>query len=190
MRENEWTNSIKNLLQEANLGDSIYFDTLNKVPYAQEILSYDLDFKKDKQHTMAFETDLLVFEKKESIKPRIIIESKINNVTTHDAITYSYKAQTHKNVTPYIRYGIMMGNRKHYPLPGRLFRHGTNFDFMISFKDFILSDCEKLAFIELIKKEISYSQKIEEMIYDSRNKNRKHYFILQKELRLEEMKFN
>jgi hypothetical protein len=21
------------------------------------------------------------------------------------------------------------GNRKHYPLPGRLFRHGTNFDF-------------------------------------------------------------
>jgi len=91
MRENEWTNSIKNLLQEANLGDSIYFDTLNKVPYAQEILSYDLDFKKDKQHTMAFETDLLVFEKKESIKPRIIIESKINSVTTHDAITYSIK---------------------------------------------------------------------------------------------------
>lgn len=189
MRENEWTNSIKNLLQEANLGDSIYFDTLNKVPYAQEILSYDLDFKKDKQHTMAFETDLLVFEKKESIKPRIIIESKINSVTTHDAITYSYKAQTHKNVTPYIRYGIMMGNRKHYPLPGRLFRHGTNFDFMISFKDFILSDCEKLAFIELINKEISYSQKIEEMIYESRTKNRKHYFLLQKELRLEEMTF-
>ena len=46
MKENEWTNSIKKLLQEANLGDNIYFDTLNKVPYAQEILSYDLDFKK------------------------------------------------------------------------------------------------------------------------------------------------
>ena len=79
------------------------------------------------------ETDLLVFEKTDIIKPRIIIESKINSVTTHDAITYIYKAQTHKNVTPYIRYGIMLGNRKHYPLPGRLFRHGTNFDFMISF---------------------------------------------------------
>lgn len=81
----------------------------------------------------------------------------------------------------------MLGNRKHYPLPGRLFRHGTNFDFMISFRDFVLSDNERLAFIELIKKEISYSQKIEEMIYESRNKDRKHYYILQKELRLEEM---
>lgn len=187
MRENEWTNSIKKLLQKANLGDNIYFDTLNKVPYAQEILSYDLDFENDKEHTMSFETDLLVFEKEESIKPRIIIESKINSITTHDVITYSYKAQAHKNVTPYIRYGIMLGNRKHYPLPGRLFRHGTNFDFMISFRGFVLSEDEKLAFIELVKKEISYSQKIEEMIYESRAKNRKHYYILQKELRLKEM---
>jgi len=187
MRENEWTNSILELLQVANLGANIYFSTLNKVPYAQEILSYDLDFKKDREHTSAFETDLLIYEKEESIKPRIIIESKINNVSTHDAITYSYKAQSHKNVTPYVRYGIMLGNRKHYPLPGRLFRHGTNFDFMISFKDFILSDDERTAFIELIKKEISYSQKMEEMIYESRYKNRKHYFILQKELKLEEM---
>ncbi len=187
MRENEWTNSIKELLQAANFAENIYFDTLKKVPYALEVLSYDLDFDK-KEHAMAFETDLLVYEKEESIKPRIIIEAKVNNVSTHDAITYSYKAQNHKNVTPYIRYGIMLGNRKHYPLPGRLFRHGTNFDFMISFRDFILSDKERLSFIDLIKKEISYSQKIEEMIYGSRFKSRKHYYILQKELKLEEMR--
>ncbi len=189
MKENEWTNSIKELLQKSNLGDNIYFDTLNKVPYAQEILSYDLDFEKNEEYTMPFETDLLIFEKEESIRPRIIIESKINSITTHDVITYSYKAQAHKNVTPYIRYGIMLGNRKHYPLPGRLFRHGTNFDFMISFRDFVLSENEKLAFIDLVKKEISYSQKIEEMIYESRSKNRKQYFLLQKALRLEEMFF-
>ena len=186
MRENEWTDSIKELLQAADFEDNIYFDTLNKISYAQEILSYDLDFNKDKENTMLFETDLLAYEKDKSIKPRIIIEAKVNNVSTHDAITYSYKAQTHKNVTPYLRYGIMMGNRKHYPLPGRLFRHGTNFDFMISFRDFVLSDEEKSAFIELVKKNF-YSQKIEEMIYESRYKNRKHYYILQKELRLEEM---
>jgi len=189
MKENEWTNSIKELLQKSNLGDNIYFDTLNKVPYTQEILSYDLDFEKNEEYTMPFETDLLIFEKEDSIRPRIIIESKINSITTHDVITYSYKAQAHKNVTPYIRYGIMLGNRKHYPLPGRLFRHGTNFDFMISFRDFVLSENEKLAFLDLVKKEISYSQKIEEMIYESRSKNRKHYFLLQKTLRLEEMFF-
>ena len=191
MSENEWTNTIKELLQSSYLGENMYFDTLVKVPYAEEILSYDdLDFDKSKEHsTLAFETDLLVYEKEDSIKPRVIIESKINTITTHDAITYSNKAQTHKNVTPYIRYGIMLGNRKNFPLPGRLFRHGANFDFLISFKDFILSDEEMSAFINLIKKEISYSQKIEEMIYECRSTSRKRYYILQKELRLEEMQF-
>ena len=33
------------------------------------------------------------------------------------------------------RYGIMIGGHGHYPLPGRLFRYGTNFDFMISFQN-------------------------------------------------------
>lgn len=188
MKENEWTLSIKELLEQCDVGENIYFDTLKKVPYAQEILSYNLDFKERNEHVMSFETDLLIYEKdKEIIKPRIIVEAKIDNVSTHDAITYSYKAQSHKNVTPYIRYGIMLGNRGHYPLPGRLFRHGTNFDFMISFKDYELSEYEKLAFVELIKKEISYSKSIEEMIYESRSKDRKKYFILQKELRLEEL---
>ena len=74
----------------------------------------------------------------------------------------------------------MLGNRKHYPLPGRLFRHGTNFNFMISFRDFILSNEEKLVFVDLIKEEISYSKDIEEMIYESLSKHRKHYYILQK----------
>ena len=118
------------MLQGVNLGDDIYFDTLNKAPYAQEVLSYNSDFERDEESTMDFETDLLVYEKADIIKSHIIIESKINSITTHDAITYIYKAQTHKNVTPYIRYGIMLGNRKHYPLPGRLFRHGTNFDLL------------------------------------------------------------
>lgn len=63
MRENEWTDSIKELLQAADFDENIYFDTLNKIPYAQEILSYDLSFKKNKENTMLFETDLLVYEK-------------------------------------------------------------------------------------------------------------------------------
>ncbi len=80
------------MLQGVNLGDDIYFDTLNKVPYAQEVLSYNSDFERDEESTMDFETDLLVYEKADIIKPHIIIESKINSITTHDAITYIYKA--------------------------------------------------------------------------------------------------
>lgn len=187
MNENEWTNSMKTLLQEADLGEDIYFETLNKVPYAKEIVSYDLHFEPHEKSVSRFETDLIVYEKTDVIKPRIIIESKINSVTTHDAITYSHKAQTHKNVTPYIRYGIMLGNRKNRSLPGRLYRHGTNFDFMISFKEFELTNEEKHVFFELIKKEISFSEKIEEMIYLSRSRNRKQYYLLQKDLRLEDL---
>lgn len=187
MNENEWTASIKELLQECNIGQNIFIETLRKVPYAKEILSYDLNFEANDNRSMVFETDLLIYEKTDVIKPRVIIESKIEKVTTHDAITYSNKAQSHKYVTPYIRYGIMLGNRGDYPLPGRLFRHGANFDFMISFKKYELSQEEKNAFIELIKKEIDYSKKVEEMIYESRKIDRKRYFILEKELRLEEI---
>lgn len=187
MTENEWTKSIKDLLRKSNLGDNIYFDTLARVPYAKEIISYGLDFTPTQEDMMAFQTDLLIYEKTDIVKPRIIIEAKIKSVTTHDAITYSYKAQTHKNVTPYIRYGIMLGNTKNSALPGRLFRHGTNFDFMISFKDYVLNGKEHAAFLDLIKKEIEYSKKIEGMIYKSRMKDREKYFLLQKELRLEEL---
>ncbi|NLO08423.1 MAG: hypothetical protein GX129_00935 [Clostridiales bacterium] len=188
MKENEWTANIKEFLQLCNIGENIYLDTLIKVPYAQEILSYNRNFDESNEDMMKFETDLLIYEKEdEIIKPRVIIEAKIDGITTHDAITYSYKAQSHKNVTPYIRYGIMLGNRKHYPLPGRLFRHGTNFDFMISFIGYELNEYEKSAFINLLKKEITYSRNIEEMLYESRSKGRKRYFLLQKELNLEEM---
>ena len=142
MRENDWTNTIKDLLINENLGEGIYVETLQKVPYAKEIISYDEEFNSVEVGTMDFETDLLIYEKAEVIKPRVIIEAKVRTVSTHDAITYSYKALQHKTVTPFVRYGIMLGNRKHHPIPGRLYRHGSNFDFMISFKGYDLTKNE------------------------------------------------
>lgn len=155
-----------------------------------EITQYSLDFKpnNEKMNIKPFETDMLIYEQSNDIIiPRIVIESKLNKVTTHDAITYSYKAQSHKNITPFLRYGIMIGNRKDYPLPGRLFRHGANFDFMISFKKEELSEKEKSSFIELLKKEITYSQNIQEMLLNSRSKDRKRYFLMQKKMFLKEI---
>jgi hypothetical protein len=186
MNENQWTDSIKEFLLSVKFADNIKIETLRKLPYAQEIIEYDLNFKPIKESCMEFETDLLIYEQNSNIiTPRIVIEAKLSSVTTHDAITYSYKAQSHKNVTPFLRYGIMLGNRKHYPLPGRLFRHGSNFDFMISFQKVELTEKEKESFVNLIKKEIEYSQQFEEMLLNSRSKNREHYFLLQKKLYLE-----
>jgi len=87
-----------------------------------EIISYK-DNQPEETNLIKYETDLIICQNlsENEWKPRIIIEGKLNSVTTHDAITYSQKAATHKNVHPFLRYGILIGNRKHFPLPGRLF---------------------------------------------------------------------
>lgn len=108
-----------------------------------------------------FETDMVIYEKVDNkIKPRVIVESKVDSITTHDAITYSNKTNYHKNVIPYVRYGIMCGDRGSYPLPGRLFRHGINFDFLFSFVGYEPAEKEKTKFVELIKKRNSIFQAI------------------------------
>lgn len=190
MRENEWTKSICELLQKQDLGDNIYIDVLKKIPYAFEISTFNKDWEIEPENfrETSFETDMVIYEKcNDRIVPRVIVESKVGTVTTHDAITYSHKAMYHKNVIPFVRYGIMLGARQTYPLPGRLFRHGTNFDFLFSFVDYLPSDKEVSAFVEMVKKEITYSRQFEEILTNSRSRNRKRYYMLQKEFHLEEM---
>ena len=190
MKENDWTKEICEILRAQNLGENIYVDVLKKIPYAFEISSFSEDWgiAPDAFDETVFETDMVVYEKNGSkIVPRVIVESKVGTVTTHDAITYSQKAMYHKNVIPFVRYGIMLGARETYPLPGRLFRHGTNFDFLFSFVDYAPTTKEQNAFVDMIKKEIEYSRKIEEILTNSRSRNRKRYYMLQKEFHLEEM---
>lgn len=188
MKENEWTESICSLLSESIKDNNLNCDVLMKIPYSQEISSYDLNWKPNYIDPTRFETDLIVYEKtEEKIIPRVIVEAKLGSITTHDAITYSYKAEKHKSITPHIRYGIMIGDREHYPLPGRLFRHGTNFDFMFSFVGTQPNKKEWNEFVSLIVREVEYSKKMEEMLHESRNKSRKHYYMLEKQLVLKEM---
>ena len=178
MNEVEWTQMISNLLNDNFQDYSIVGG--KKLTYANEIIKYNNDTPI--YHDMKYETDILIYELDPNGHwiPRVVIEGKINSVTTHDAITYSKKAQTHKYVHPYLRYGILLGNRKHYPLPGRLFRHGSHFDFMLSWKSFDPSSSEFSHLLDIINKEIIASKKIEEMIFNSRSKNRKQIYSLHK----------
>ncbi len=190
MKENDWTKSICELLQKQVLGDNIFIDVLKKIPYAFEISSFNEEWEVDTEsfNETSFETDMVLYEKiGEKIIPRVIVESKVGTVTTHDAITYSHKAMYHKNVIPFVRYGIMLGARENYPLPGRLFRHGTNFDFLFSFVGYEPSKKEVETFVDMLKREITYSRQIEEILSNSRLRGRKRYFMLQKEFHLEEM---
>ena len=187
MTENEWTRKMSDELKPLLQNCGLCVDTLKKVPYLQEIVGYSENWKPEYMEPSCFETDLVVYEQVEGKNIlRIVVEAKLGNVSTHDAITYSYKAEKHKNITPYLRYGIMIGDRKQYPLPGRLFRHGTNFDFMISFAGTDPDKNEWTTFTDMLLKEVEYSRTMEEMLHDSRSKARKRYYMLQKQLILKE----
>ena len=116
-----------------------------------------------------------------------MVEAKVDSITTHDAITYSQKAANHRSVFPYLRYGIMLGNRQHYPLPGRLYRHGTQFDFMISFREYEPSAKELEAFRDVLLAEVQASQALENMIYESRRRNRAHHTLFHRKLTLDDI---
>ena len=121
MNEVQWAKTVQGLVRQFLAEKHPNLDILQgaNLPYANEVLEYQGDQAKEIRSS-AYETDLLVVEKFTSgnWKPRVVIECKIDSVTTHDAITYSEKSFAHKKVHPYIRYGILLGNRKHYPLPG------------------------------------------------------------------------
>ena len=69
-----------------------------------------------------------------------------------------------------------------WSLPGRLYRHGTQFDFMISFRDYKPSPKELQAFQGVLWEEVRASQKLENMIYESRRRDREHYTLLHRRL--------
>ena len=62
-----------------------------------------------------------------------------------------------------------------------------NFDFMFSFIGTRPTATEWKSFTELILKEVEYSRTMEEMLHDNRSKDRKHYYMLQKQLVLKEL---
>ena len=155
MNEKEWVDSFVPALAErlkvvALKGSTLTVEAGKKLAYAFEVLNYDGDEPAQK-NINHYETDILIFDRQRDGQwtPRVIIECTLGSVTTHDAITYSAKAVTHKNVHPYLRYGILIGRREHFPLPGRLIRHGANFDFMASWAGTDPSDDEWQALMNV-----------------------------------------
>ncbi len=166
--EREWAKSIAERLDKELCG--VRVKVQRKLAYTNEVVEYRESNHNSQQH--CYTTDILVYQevKDKYWKPRVVIETKLGRhsmqpaITTHDAIIYSQKAAEHKSVHPYLRYGIFVGNLPG-SLPGRLFRHGTHFDFMLSWKKFEAAKHEWEVLKQILIKEIVYS------------KNSKKYFI-------------
>lgn len=193
MTEREW---VKSIVPDIHVGlqksdKKLFVSDAKRLPYASEILTYKSD-KPDKQHFTSYETDILVYEQLDTDiwKPRVIIETKLDSVTTHDSITYSQKAQTHKNVHPYLRYGILIGNREDNPLPGRLFRHGQHFDFMVSWRTLKPDKTELKTLIDIVLDEVKSSRTLDEIIFNSRSKSRDKFTSLHRPLLLTQSEFS
>ncbi len=181
--ERSWVRGLVPMLQRQLRHRDPSLDIIDgfKLAYAREVRWYGDDDVGDSG--MVYETDLLVIERRDDRwTPRVVVEAKLRTVTTHDAITYSQKAATHKQVHPYLRYGIFLGNRRDFPLPGRLFRHGAHFDFMLSWVGLVPTRAESSTFVDVLAEEVEASRTLEEVIFNSRSSSRARYTILRKPL--------
>lgn len=128
-------------------------------------LSLTVDVKRPKRGSSAFQTDLCVFERKsEDISiPRVVLEFK-TRITTHDVLTYSAKATKHKQVYPYLRYGIVASEET--SVPGRVFTHNEALDFFASVSG--LNDrAMKELFSSLLTAEVESSRRLEAIAFGS-----------------------
>lgn len=158
--------------------------------YAHEILSYTFDNKgksiPGKPHSPTYQTDILISEHLAdgSWIPRVVVECKVGDskINSHDAITYSAKAATHKHVHPYLRYGILLGAFNN-SLPYRLIRHGVFFDFMIAWKHEDPSADEWDELMDILKDEVKASRALQDLL-TNRTSSKERYLSLHKPLRL------
>lgn len=156
-----------------------------RLAYAYEVLQYTAE-NKPITHSAGYETDLLVYDELGNGDwiPRVVIEFKLGSVTTHDALTYSSKAATHKHVHPYLRYGILIGDWGGTPLPPRLVRHGAYFDFMAVLEGRELSVPETARIAAILRQEIDASRKLQGLLSD-RSASKKTFRVLHRPLVLE-----
>lgn len=115
----------------------------------------------------AFEQDIVILEKNNV--PRVVIETKVGGCSTHEAITYSTKAHLIKEVYPFLRYILLIGNAD--KITYKLVKHGEFFDAIIvlpfdSSNRIPENDLKVLG--EIIENEIKTSRELGEIISGKR----------------------
>jgi hypothetical protein len=160
--EREWVETLRGRIEKSLSCPGVFVKTAIRLPYALHVVRYRAGTTEPAvTDPRKYQTDLLIGERIDESDwvPRVVVECKLGTVTTHDALTYSAKAATHKNIHPYLRYGIVIGAHSG-PVPVRLVRHGHQFDFMFTLasKGFAAAEFDQL--IRLLNEEVRASQAI------------------------------
>jgi len=149
MKELEFQHSLKEKLQEI-IKDNKYEVKKKANLLYKVVVNENLEFEPDtpakpSRGNYAFQTDLLII-KKENELPLVVIECKVAkeypkrdgrkwkaSFSTHDILTYSSKAQKHKEIYPFLRYGLVVGGTD--VIHHRFFIHNIGFDFALALED-------------------------------------------------------
>ena len=128
-------------------------------------LNVTSDPKNPRRAKSAYQTDLCVFERlADGVElPRVVLEFK-TSFTTHDVIIYSTNARRHKQIYPYLRYGMVASSLRN--VGGRLFNHNESLDFCAAVAG--LGDDELRSFFaDLIVAEVEASRRLESIFFGS-----------------------
>lgn len=126
-------------------------------------LELAVDPRDPRRGQSAFQTDLCVFETvADKVRiPRVVLEFK-ERLTTHDVLTYSAKARKHKQVYPYLRYGLVVSGLS--TLPGRYFKHNEALDFAVAAAPYGTLRLHHL-FEKLLTAEVAASRRLEAILF-------------------------
>jgi hypothetical protein len=186
--EREWARSLKELLGTRlraydEGGWQVRVDAGDRLANAHEIHRYDTKGPAE-LHSPKYETGLLIYDMLDNDAwiPRVVVECK-QGISTHDALTYSTKAATHKQVHPYLRYGLLIGGYE-TALPGRVVRHGAYFDFMMLWSSQKPTRTEWTDLVAVLAEEIGASRTLQGLLTENRLRGRKRFRLLHRPLRL------
>lgn len=189
--ERDWVVSLEAkltvALQAYGVGDwQVRTSAHKKLTYACEVFGYDKEDSPSEPYSSRFETDLLIYDinQDQDRIPRVVIECKLG-INTHDVITYSTKAALHKQVHPYLRYGLLIGGYD-TALPGRAIRHGAFFDFMMFWSNQDPKQGEWTEFVNVLAQEVQASRVLQNMLAETRSRDRKKFWLFHRTLRLRE----
>jgi hypothetical protein len=194
MSEKVWVTDLRSNLEVALKPCTAYaegwhvcVDQGERLAYANEIFRYHNE-EQPTIHPRKYQTDLLVYDWHDNGDwiPRVVLECKLG-LNTHDAITYSTKAFTHKYVHPYLRYGLLIGGDD-TGLPLRAIRHGAYFDFMMYWAARDATRSEMDALVRVLREEIDASRKLEGLLATGEAKSATKVWMLRRQLFVAEVR--
>ncbi len=167
--ETDWVKTLRPCI-EADLQDAkLSVETSFKLAYSLTVKAHKaqpagtLLADIEEFDSRAYETDMLIAETTSARwTPRVVVEFKFDGITTHDVLTYSAKAATHKRIYPHLRYGLVIGKSK--SLLPKLLWHGHDFDFMLMLPSDATEGSDRAQLCDLLKEEVEASRTLSRLL--------------------------